>query len=98
MKALKSVFITFTLVGFCFVNSSARTWLIKVDGTGDAANIQAGISRAASGDTVLLADGGEACACVTGGPDGHMESQSENNTRWVPIRGCGAVLADLQLS
>jgi predicted outer membrane repeat protein len=39
------------------VTTGARTWLIKDDGTGDAATIQAGIDSAAAADTVLLADG-----------------------------------------
>jgi predicted outer membrane repeat protein len=39
------------------VNSSAATWYIKPDGTGDAATIQAGINAAAPGDSILLADG-----------------------------------------
>jgi hypothetical protein len=36
---------------------SATTWLIKSDGTGDAATIQAGIDSAGDGDIVLLAEG-----------------------------------------
>ncbi|MFH1312365.1 MAG: right-handed parallel beta-helix repeat-containing protein [Candidatus Eisenbacteria bacterium] len=37
--------------------STARTWYVKPDGTGDAPTIQAGIDSAAVGDTVMLADG-----------------------------------------
>jgi predicted outer membrane repeat protein len=37
--------------------SSARTWYILPDGTGDASTIQAGIDSAAAGDLVLLAAG-----------------------------------------
>ena len=33
---------------------SARTWLIRADGSGDAPTIQAGIDSASAGDTVLL--------------------------------------------
>lgn len=36
---------------------SAGTWYIKADGSGDAATIQAGITSASPGDTVLLANG-----------------------------------------
>ncbi len=35
----------------------ARTWYIKVDGTGDAPTIQAGVDSAAAGDTVLVGPG-----------------------------------------
>ncbi|MFH1313126.1 MAG: right-handed parallel beta-helix repeat-containing protein [Candidatus Eisenbacteria bacterium] len=37
--------------------ASARTWYIKPDGTGDVPTISAGEDSAASGDTLLLADG-----------------------------------------
>ena len=36
---------------------AARTWLIKPDGNGDAPTIQAGVTSAAAGDTLLLANG-----------------------------------------
>jgi hypothetical protein len=39
------------------VTADARTWRIEDDGTGDAPTIQAGIDSAASGDTLMLADG-----------------------------------------
>jgi hypothetical protein len=35
----------------------SRTWFIKVDGSGDAPTIQAGVDSAASGDTVLAGPG-----------------------------------------
>ncbi|MFH1681566.1 MAG: right-handed parallel beta-helix repeat-containing protein [Candidatus Eisenbacteria bacterium] len=35
--------------------AEARTWIVRTDGTGDAATIQMGIDFAAAGDTVLLA-------------------------------------------
>ncbi|MFH1312599.1 MAG: right-handed parallel beta-helix repeat-containing protein [Candidatus Eisenbacteria bacterium] len=37
--------------------STARTWDITPDGTGDAPTIQAGIDSAATGDTIVLASG-----------------------------------------
>ncbi|MFZ1946485.1 MAG: right-handed parallel beta-helix repeat-containing protein [bacterium] len=37
--------------------ASARVWHISPDGTGDAPTIDAGVDSAASGDTLLLADG-----------------------------------------
>jgi len=37
--------------------SSARTWYIKADGSGDAPTIGAGVDSAAAGDTVLIAAG-----------------------------------------
>jgi hypothetical protein len=42
---------------FCFTISSATTWYIKPDGTGDAPTIQAGIDSATTGDEIVLADG-----------------------------------------
>jgi len=36
---------------------SARIWYIKVDGSGDAPTIQAGVDSSAAGDTVLVASG-----------------------------------------
>jgi hypothetical protein len=41
----------------CVASVSARTWYLKPDGTGDAPSISAGGDSAASGDTLLLADG-----------------------------------------
>jgi len=51
--ALGVVASTFTWV----TPSISRTWYVKVDGTGDAPTIQAGIDSAVSGDTVLLGAG-----------------------------------------
>jgi hypothetical protein len=45
------------MVLFTFCTASARTWLIRADGTGDAPTIQAGVDSSAAGDTVSLADG-----------------------------------------
>jgi len=39
------------------VRAEARTWHVRVDGTGDAPTIQAGIDSASAGDDVLLAAG-----------------------------------------
>ena len=41
---------------FSYSVTSAKTWHIKSDGTGDAPTIQAGIDSAAAGDTVSLAN------------------------------------------
>jgi predicted outer membrane repeat protein len=46
----------FLLVSVCST-TSARTWYIKVDGTGDAPTIQAGCDLAQHGDTVLVGPG-----------------------------------------
>jgi hypothetical protein len=46
-----------TLVFLCGSSLSARTWYIEPDGTGEAPTISAGNDSAASGDTLLLADG-----------------------------------------
>jgi len=54
-KQLMTIF--FVLSTGLATTSPAATWYIKADGTGDAANIQAGITASADGDTVLLAAG-----------------------------------------
>jgi len=48
---------TLALLMGCLSISSANTWVVKADGTGDAPTIQAGIDSAAAGDTVALANG-----------------------------------------
>jgi len=40
-----------------FCSSLSRTWYIKVDGSGDAPTIQAGVDSSAAGDTVLVGPG-----------------------------------------
>lgn len=45
------------LLVFFPASVQSRTWYIKVDGTGDAPTIQAGIDSAAASDTVLVASG-----------------------------------------
>jgi hypothetical protein len=47
----------FMLVMLTPPNLLAHTWYIKVEGTGDAPTIQAGIDSAGAGDTVLVAAG-----------------------------------------
>ena len=41
----------------CAAGSDARTWNVRLDGTGDAPTIQAAIDSATSGDSVLVASG-----------------------------------------
>ena len=54
---------TLSLFVMCFILISshstvlATTWRIKPDGSGDAPTIQAGITLAAAGDTVLVMQG-----------------------------------------
>ena len=59
VKPLNRLLIILLLTLSAFLPSflSAATWYIKPDGTGDAPDIQAGITAAANGDTVLLAAG-----------------------------------------
>lgn len=45
------------IVGPEGTNRIERTWYVKADGTGDAANVQSAIYNAHSGDTILLAPG-----------------------------------------
>ncbi len=40
-----------------YVRGKPRTWLVRVDGTGDAPTVQAGIDSAGTGDTVLVEPG-----------------------------------------
>ncbi|MCZ6852472.1 MAG: T9SS type A sorting domain-containing protein [Gammaproteobacteria bacterium] len=57
MKTLLLALAIPTLLAICFGRSSARTWYIVPNGSGDAPTIQAGIDSAAAGDTLLLANG-----------------------------------------
>ncbi len=57
VKAL--LFSVFALANLflCASHASAKTWYIKVDGTGDSPTINAGVDSAAAGDTILVAEG-----------------------------------------
>lgn len=57
MRTLATTLCTLLLLGMTAHSVSAATWYIKSDGSGDATDIQAGISAASNGDTVLLAAG-----------------------------------------
>ncbi len=52
-----SSFAFIALLTFASQPVSATTWYVEPDGSGDVANIQAGIAAASPGDTVLLAAG-----------------------------------------
>ncbi|NIO29254.1 MAG: hypothetical protein GTO29_11955, partial [Candidatus Latescibacteria bacterium] len=59
-SVVKTLLVSFFALIFLFLlatQASAKTWYIKVDGTGDAPTIQAGIDSAAVGDTVLVGPG-----------------------------------------
>ena len=56
MKLL-SLTLFFCLALLASPPASARTWYIKLDGSGDAPTIQAGIDSAAVGDSVILEGG-----------------------------------------
>ncbi len=45
------------LAAACALPASARTWRIRVDGTGDAPSIQAAVNACALGDSILVAPG-----------------------------------------
>lgn len=55
MKRLASMIALAVL--FTVGTSSARTWYVRPDGTGDVPTIQAGVDSVAEGDTLLLASG-----------------------------------------
>jgi hypothetical protein len=57
MKTISIAFVIVTTLAAMQSPSSARTWYVKPDGTGDVPTIQAGIHGAATGDTVVLANG-----------------------------------------
>jgi len=57
VKSIATVIVTLLAIGAIAAPSSAATWYIKSDGSGDAADIQAAIDAASNGDTVLLASG-----------------------------------------
>jgi predicted outer membrane repeat protein len=58
MKSVISfVSLSLVVLAVCIAPSSAATYYIKADGTGDFATIQDGILAATAGDTVLLAAG-----------------------------------------
>ena len=57
MKSLLCAFMALIFIAIGVLSSSARTWNIRPDGTGDAQTIKAGTDSAAVGDTVLVACG-----------------------------------------
>ncbi|MCZ6766880.1 MAG: hypothetical protein O7D32_08100 [bacterium] len=57
MKRWGLAFVTFLGILFTHTFSSATTWYIKVDGTGDLPTIQAAIQAANTGDTILVGPG-----------------------------------------
>lgn len=57
MKRWGLAFATFLGLLLAHTFSNARTWYIKVDGSGDLPTIQAAILAANSGDTILVASG-----------------------------------------
>jgi len=54
---MKLLLLILCLVLLAAVQTSARTWYVKSDGTGDAATIQAGLDSAWAGDTIRVAGG-----------------------------------------
>ncbi len=57
VRSLQLSFFALTFLFLCATLASAKIWYIKVDGTGDAPTIQAGVDSAAAGDTVLVGPG-----------------------------------------
>jgi parallel beta-helix repeat protein/predicted outer membrane repeat protein len=58
MKPVTMKMLLTGLVGVALVSpTNAREWLIRSDGLGDAATIQAGVDSASAGDSVMLAAG-----------------------------------------
>ena len=87
------------LVALLTSPANAKTWYIKVDGTGDAPTIKAGIDSAAVGDTVLVAAGTYTWANQgTGSQFGMIEIAREN--RGFVLRsesGAGVTVLNAQL-
>jgi len=57
IRALLSTILTLAVFCLAVSSTSARTWTVLVDGSGDAPTIQAGIDSSATGDTVLVYPG-----------------------------------------
>jgi hypothetical protein len=56
-SSLKSVFVVTGVICALASSAFARTWYVRVDGTGDAPSIAAAMDSSVSGDTVLVAAG-----------------------------------------
>lgn len=57
LRGFVVVFLVESILWFGVARSDARTWIIEVDGSGDAPTIQAGIDSACAGDNVLVGVG-----------------------------------------
>ncbi len=57
MKCLRTMITMVAIMLLACSSANARTWYIKVDGSGDAPTIQAGIDSAMAEDTVLVGPG-----------------------------------------
>jgi hypothetical protein len=72
----RMLFLLLILSLFFTTASDSRTWYIKVDGSGDAPTIQAGVDSSAVGDTVLVAAGSYSDS---------VQVSVEGNPKWVNV-------------